>query len=228
MSSPTDLRPAPSTPTSGRLAPSAVAAAVLAVVAVVGAVVGLGLRGDGEASGCAFPAAGEASREVQPPEGDAPTGAVPVVLRTTVGEIALELDADAAPCAAASFASLAGQGFYDDTPCHRLVTGGGALLQCGDPTGTGSGGPGYSFADEALDGATYGAGTVAMANAGPDTNGSQFFLVIDDVPLPADYTPLGRITGGLEALEEVAADGSTPEGDGRPNTPVQLEQVRAG
>jgi len=102
------------------------------------------------------------------------------------------------------------------------------VLQCGDPTGTGTGGPGYAFDDEALEGASYPRGTVAMANSGPGTNGSQFFLVYADTALPPDYTPLGTITSGLEVLERVAAAGSDDSngpGDGRPRTPVQIRTL---
>ena len=104
--------------------------------------------------------------------------------------------------------SLAEQGYFDDTTCHRLTTKGIFVLQCGDPTATGSGGPGYSFEDE-LDGSEkYPAGTIAMANAGPDTNGSQFFLVYEDTELPPSYTTFGTIDdAGLDVVEEVADAG---------------------
>src|SRR5699024_8063385 len=100
---------------------------------------------------------------------------VPPQTPQATGEVEADTRGDGAPCTVNSFLSLAGQEYFDDTDCHRLTTEGIFVLQCGDPTGTGSGGPGYSFADE-LDGSeTYPAGTLAMANAGPDTNGSQFF-----------------------------------------------------
>jgi len=153
-----------------------------------------------------------------------------VTLVTSRGEIAFDMDSAATPCTSNSFRSLATMAYFDDTPCHRLTTSGISVLQCGDPTGTGNGGPGYSFADENLDGARYPRGTVAMANAGPGTNGSQFFLVYaDSTSLPPDYTPFGTITKGLDILEKVAAAGSDESrgsGDGKPKLPVQLTTVR--
>ncbi|MEV5576056.1 peptidylprolyl isomerase [Spirillospora sp. NPDC052269] len=113
-------------------------------------------------------------------------------LRTTQGTIAFAALTDKAPCTAYSFRFLAERGFFDKTHCHRSTTQRIFVLQCGDPTGTRSGAPGYQFPDENLDGATYPAGTVAMANAGPDTNGSQFFFTWKDTklsPALADSPP---------------------------------------
>jgi peptidyl-prolyl cis-trans isomerase B (cyclophilin B) len=126
-----------------------------------------------------------------------------------------------------SFRSLATAGFFNDTPCHRLVVQPQfGVLQCGDPSGTGSGGPGYTFNDENLTGATYPKGTVAMANSGPNTNGSQFFLVYTDTQLGPNYTPFGRITSGLDVLQKVAKGGvNGTGGDGAPKIPVQLQKV---
>ena len=149
-------------------------------------------------------------------------------LATSCGNVVVELDGAAAPAAVASFVTLAQEDFFAGTPCHRLTTQGIFVLQCGDPSGDGTGGPGYRFADENLEGATYPAGTVAMANSGPGTNGSQFFLVYKDSQLPPDYTPFGRITQGLEVLDEVAAAGSTPPGDGAPKTKVAVQTLRTG
>ena len=135
---------------------------------------------------------------------------------------------DKAPCATNSFKYLAQKGFFNNTSCHRLTTAGIFVLQCGDPTGTGAGGPGYQFPDENLTGATYPAGTVAMANSGPNTNGSQFFLVYQDTPLPPNYTPFGRVTAGLNALTSIAAKGSdnaNAQGDGHPNQPLTIQSV---
>ena len=142
---------------------------------------------------------------------------------TNCGTITVALDGKAAPHTVNSFVFLAGKHYFDNTKCHRLTTSGIFVLQCGDPTATGSGGPGYEFRDENLDGASYGAGTVAMANAGPGTNGSQFFFVYADTQLPPNYTPFGHITSGLDILKAIAAKGSTPEGDGSPNQPVVIE-----
>jgi peptidyl-prolyl cis-trans isomerase B (cyclophilin B) len=162
-----------------------------------------------------------------PPTEDVEIQAVyDVTLATDQGDIVFEADSAQAPCTINSFRSLAEVGYFDGTPCHRLTTQGIQVLQCGDPTGTGTGGPGYQFAEENLEGATYGRGTVAMAKSQqPGTSGSQFFLVYGDSPLPPDYTPFGKITKGLEVLDEVAKGGSNPPGDGAPVEPVSIESV---
>ena len=168
-----------------------------------------------------------AAKEVglPPTEGVETEAVYDVTLATDQGDIVFEADTASAPCTINSLRSLAEAGYFDGTSCHRLTTQSISVLQCGDPTGTGSGGPGYEFADENLDAATYDRGTVAMANAGPGTNGSQFFLVYGDSPLPANYTPFGTITEGLEVLDEVAKAGSEPAGDGTPKSPVTIETV---
>ena len=182
---------------------------------------------------CQYPEGAPADREVDPPATNAAyAGQVPVTIETSVGDIAATLDADSAPCTVNSFTSLASQGYFDGTECHRLTTAGIFVLQCGDPTATGTGGPGYSFPDELDGGETYGAGTLAMANAGPDTNGSQFFIVYDDSQLPPAYTVFGTVSAeGLEVVQGVADDGSDNsfnEGDGAPKTEVELEFVGVG
>ncbi len=184
--------------------------------------------GDAIASGpCSWQETGSPSRQVDLPPTDPGTAPQTATITTDRGVIGVALQNDAAPCASASLASLAAQGFYDDTPCHRLTTEGFFVLQCGDPTGTGTGGPGYQFAEENLEGASYPRGTVAMAKgAAPGTSGSQFFLVYDDSPLPPDYTPFGRITSGLEVLDAVAAAGAEPAGDGAPVQAVQITSLR--
>lgn len=154
------------------------------------------------------------------------SAAYTMTLVTSCGTVTVNLNAAKAPTTVNSFAFLAGQDYFDHTPCHRLTTQGLFVLQCGDPTGTGSGGPGYQFADENLAGATYPAGTVAMANAGPGTNGSQFFLVYKDTQLPADYTPFGTVTGGMDVLRQVAAEGVWDgSGDGMPKALITLDDV---
>ena len=138
---------------------------------------------------------------------------------TTQGTITFRARTGAAPCTTFSFRYLAQRGYFTNTHCHRLTTEGIYVLQCGDPTGTGSGGPGYEFADENLTGATYPAGTVAMANAGPDTNGSQFFFVWKDTRLSPAYTPFGRVIGGMSVLTKIAVAGDDDQngpGDGYP------------
>ena len=153
-----------------------------------------------------------------------------ITLATNRGDVVFDVDSAATPCTSNSIRSLAHARYFDDTPCHRLTTAGISVLQCGDPTGTGNGGPGYTFGDEDLDGATYPRGTVAMANAGPGTNGSQFFLVYaDSSSLPPDYTPFGTITAGLDVLDAIAAGGSDDSrgsGDGKPKLPVQIKTAR--
>ena len=143
---------------------------------------------------------------------------------TNCGTIIVSMDGRAAPHTVNSFAFLAKRGYFNDTPCFRLTTTGDLfVLQCGDPTGQGRYGPGYTLPDENLKGATYPAGTVAMANAGrPHTNDSEFFLVYHDSQLPPKYTPFGTITAGLPRLVAVARAGS-PGGDGPPVQPVMIE-----
>lgn len=175
-----------------------------------------------------------AAREVEKPSGEPKeTGPVNAVIKTTVGDLKVELDGENAPCTVGSFLSLAEQDYYDKTPCPRLAASPSfGILQCGDPTGTGSGGPGYSFADELSGDETYAAGTLAMANGGPDTNGSQFFLVFNDSQLTPDYTVFGRVDAdGVALLQSVGAkgdDGSHPAGGGKPNQPVDISDVVVG
>ena len=168
--------------------------------------------------------------ELPPTEGIETEQVFEVTIATDRGDIVFDMDSAKAPCTANSLRSLAHFAYFDDTPCHRLTTEGISVLQCGDPSGTGSGGPGYTFADENLEGATYPRGTVAMANGGPDTNGSQFFLVYGDSSLPPNYTPFGTITEGLDVLDEVAKGGSDESrgaGDGKPLTPITIQTLRA-
>jgi peptidyl-prolyl cis-trans isomerase B (cyclophilin B) len=178
---------------------------------------------------CEYEKSGDASRKVELPPTTGVETKQPFVatLTTNVGKISFELLTAQAPCTVNSYRSLSHFQFFDDTPCHRLTTGGIFVLQCGDPTGNGSGGPGYQFAEENLEGATYPRGTVAGAKtAAPGTTGSQFFLVYKDSPLPPQYTPFGRITEGLDVLDKIAAAGSEPEGDGKPKTAVTIETSR--
>lgn len=189
---------------------------------------------------CVFhPSAGQGVKNVGTPPATAPhTGTVGTTLKTNLGEIELALDAKNAPCTVNSFTHLAGKNFFDNTDCHRLTTGALKVLQCGDPTRTGSGGPGYRYEDENLPKAapgkgtaTYAAGTLAMANAGPGTNGSQFFLVYGDCELPPAYTVFGKITSGMGLLKEVAkagTDDANGEGDGAPKKRVTIQDVAVG
>ncbi len=184
---------------------------------------------------CAYPAAGAPAKPATPPApGAVPAqGQVPAMLQTSAGDIGLTLNRALAPCAVNSFLNLAKQGYFDDTPCHRLTTGEGLqVLQCGDPTGAGTGGPGYSFADEVFEGLKYGRGMLAMANSGPDTNGSQFFMIYGDAQLPPNYSVFGSIdAGGLATLDKIAKagdDSSNGDGDGAPNTPVTIRSATTG
>lgn len=182
-----------------------------------------------ETDGCSYVEAAGGVRDVSVPTADV-TGVVESTLQTTAGDVPMMLDADSTPCTVGSFVSLAEQGYYDDSPCHRLTTAGIFVLQCGDPSGTGMGGPGYSYADELDGGETYPAGTVAMANAGADTNGSQFFLVYEDTELPAAYTVFGELSPeGLAVVRQIASAGvEGGAGDGSPATPVTITAVALG
>ncbi|MGH8922964.1 MAG: peptidylprolyl isomerase [Actinomycetes bacterium] len=184
---------------------------------------------------CQYPATQQTpARQVNTPQAGPTTtkGTVSATMQTSAGPIVLTLDRALAPCTVNSFISLAKQGFYSDSPCHRLVTGQSLqVLQCGDPTGTGSGGPGYTVADEVFPELTYPRGYVAMANAGPDTNGSQFFLIYGDSQLPPDYTVFATISpASVEIIEKVAQAGSDGSlepspGGGKPKQPVTITSV---
>jgi peptidyl-prolyl cis-trans isomerase B (cyclophilin B) len=192
---------------------------------------------------CQYPAGQPASKPNKAPRtGKVPTdpGQISASMTTDQGNIGLQLDNAKAPCTVNSFASLAQQNYFNDTPCHRLTTSEGlAVLQCGDPTGQGSGGPGYSFANEyptnqyqpddpqLQNPVLYPRGTLAMANAGPGTNGSQFFLVYKDSMLPPNYTVFGKIDDtGLATLDKIAAGGVAGGGqDGKPATEVTVKSI---
>ncbi len=148
-------------------------------------------------------------------------------LETNKGTIAVELFPEDAPQTVNNFVCLARDGYYDGTPFHRIVKG--FVIQGGDPTGTGSGGPGYNFADEPIT-RDYEKGTLAMANAGPNTNGSQFFIVIEDLrgKLPQNYTIFGKMTDGQDAVDAIAAVPTRPGPSGensQPTETVTLEKV---
>ncbi|RKN12668.1 peptidylprolyl isomerase [Streptomyces radicis] len=185
---------------------------------------------------CEAPAEGEpttAQWEEQPEMAVDAANDYVMRLATTCGDIEITMDAEAAPQTVNSFNFLAGEGYFDHTRCHRLVTEGIYVLQCGDPQGTGQGGPGYSLPDENLDApevadGVYPAGTVAMANSGPDTGGSQFFVVYEDSQLPAQYTPFGTLTAGLDVVELIAGTGAAPpdaNGTTAPNATVVINEA---
>ncbi len=184
---------------------------------------------------CSYQATGDAAKQVDlPPTTGVPnTGTVTYTLQLNAAKLAVTLDREHAPCTVNSFISLAKQGYFDNTTCHRLVDGDGLyVLQCGDPTGTGRGGPGYQFADELTGNETYTAGTLAMANAGAGTNGSQFFIVYADSQLTANYTVFGHVDAeGIDAVAGIAEggqDGSYGDGSGKPLTPAVIKAVTAG
>lgn len=181
------------------------------------------------------PTAPPAKKVDPPPSTPSVTGTVKATIDTSVGTFDATLDADKTPCTVSSFVSLASQGYFDDTPCHRLTTAatGIYVLQCGDPTGTGTGGPGYTIPDEFSADDTYGPGTLAMANTGaPNSGGSQFFVVYRQTPLPPKYTVFGHISpAGVKAVRKVAAKGTDNafgQGDGHPKEKVTITKVTTG
>ena len=157
-------------------------------------------------------------------------------IATNQGDITVDLDGAAAPQAVASFVALAKDGFFDGTDCHRLVTEGIFVLQCGDPSGNGTGGPAYRYGpiENAPANDMYATGTLAMARVGGDgeSMGSQFFIVYEDSPIPSDnaggYTVFGQVTEGLSIVEDVASAGTvTGQPDGRPAQSVIVNEVTA-
>ncbi len=172
-------------------------------------------------------AGGTAAKKVSlPPTTPPKTGTVVVNVTTSQGPMVFTLDRAKAPCTVANFESLVQQKYYDNTPCPRVESKELFILQCGDPTGTGSGGPGYTIPDEYTGQEKYTAGSLAMANTGQaNTGGSQFFVVYKDDALPAQYTLFGTVTSGLNVVEKVAAagdDGSNQAGGGKPKLPINL------
>ncbi len=157
-------------------------------------------------------------------------------IKTTQGDMVVELDHTKGPRAASNFFTLAKAGFYNGTIFHRLIPG--FMIQGGDPTGTGMGGPGYEFENDKVTGLPekefnmqgqrftapyYPDGTLAMANAGPDTNGSQFFIMVADYPLPPDYSVFGRIVEGLDVAKKIA--NMPRDAQDRPNQEVKMTAV---
>ncbi|MDU0477816.1 peptidylprolyl isomerase [Staphylococcus chromogenes] len=189
---------------------------------------------------CDYKDAGQPVKQVTKPaktEGVSTKGEVKVNLDTTAGPIGLTLDRSVAPCTVNAIEHLAANGYYDNTVCHRITTQGIYVLQCGDPTGKGSGGPGFQFKNEypsdemdARSQVVYPRGSIAMANAGADTNGSQFFLNFKDSPLAANYTYFGKISDeGLSTLDKIAAAGAQGgASDGAPATEVKINSAKVG
>jgi peptidyl-prolyl cis-trans isomerase B (cyclophilin B) len=195
---------------------------------------------------CTYTTAGTAAKKVSKPSAtpDYKAGYT-ATINTNLGKININLLNSKATCTVNSFVHLASADFWNASQCHRIVTTGGLyILQCGDPIAKadakltcaqtagapGTGGPGYEFASENLTGAKYTAGTLAMANSGTaDSNGSQFFLVYQNSTLPAQYTPFGTITSGLDILQKVAKAGTSCHysgaGDGAPKEKVVIDSV---
>lgn len=147
------------------------------------------------------------------------------ILKTDLGEIQIELFANQTPITVNNFVSLAKNNFYDGTIFHRVISG--FMIQGGDPKGDGTGGPGYRFDDESFEG-KYERGVVAMANAGPSTNGSQFFIMHQDYDLPPNYVIFGKVVRGMETVDKIAnaPTQASPGGEkSRPVNPVKVEKV---
>ncbi|CRK58107.1 Probable peptidyl-prolyl cis-trans isomerase B (PPIase B) (Rotamase B) [Alloactinosynnema sp. L-07] len=188
---------------------------------------------------CAYPVeeGKPASKPAQAPPTDnvSAEGTIAATIGMSVGDVKITLDRALAPCTVNSFVSLAKQGYFNDTTCHRLTTEGIQVLQCGDPTAKGSGGPGYSFDDEVFPEIKYGRGILAMANAGKNpqtnkgTNGSQFFIVYGNAELPPNYTVFGTVEAeSLKKIDEIAKTGTVSQGapgDGSPKNPVAIKTV---
>lgn len=186
---------------------------------------------------CEYPAGGgEAAKDVSTPKTDGitTTGTVTVTLKTNHGDVPMELDRSMSPCAVNAIEHLAKEGYYNDTVCHRMTSGRLNVLQCGDPSGSGAGGPGFTFKDEypvdeadAASSVVYPEGSIAMANSGPDTNGSQFFLNYGDGQLQPSYSVLGTMTPeGLDVVKGISEKGI--EGgqlDGKPAEEVRIESA---
>ena len=142
-------------------------------------------------------------------------------LDTSHGEIVIEFDPERSPRTVNNFVFLANEGFYDGVIFHRVIEN--FMIQGGDPTGTGRGGPGYKFRDEIEGPGEYSRGTVAMANAGPNTNGSQFFIIHKDSGLPHSYTIFGKVTSGMDAVDSIAT--TDTDSSDRPRDEVMINKV---
>ena len=189
----------------------------------------------GADAGCAepppVPSAGATPGPLEPPASEGVSGTWVGEIETNCGVIKVELYADSAPVTVASFGHLAGEGYWENSPCHRLTTQGIFVLQCGDPTGTGRGAPGYTFGIEnAPSDGKYPPGTLAMARAqDPNSNGGQFFIVYDETELPVQgggYSIFGKVTSGMDIVDRVAEQGVDGGGaDGTPAAPISILSV---
>ena len=169
-------------------------------------------------------------KNITPPEVKPPFKNRTFTFTTNCGEIVIQANGKGAPITVTALAALANGGFYNKTFCHRLVTDDIYVLQCGDPTGTGRGGPNFTYRAENLPQAVeanYPAGTVAMANNGANTNGSQFFIVYEDTSMNPNYTIWGRVTKGLEIVKAIAKEGVVDgTSEGLPKQMIAIERVR--
>lgn len=187
------------------------------------------------AAGCTAPPANQATPKQQkevPAKATAAGKTFVATVKTTCGDMTFELDGARAPQTVASFINLAKTGFWAPSPCHRVTTQGIYVLQCGDPTGTGQGGPGYTFGIEnAPKDGTYATGVLAMARTqDPNSNGGQFFITYKETQLPTDgggYTIFGKVTKGLDIVEKIAANKALPPSptDGTPVSPISILSV---
>jgi peptidyl-prolyl cis-trans isomerase B (cyclophilin B) len=185
----------------------------------------------GSAAACSYVPDGTGGDVELPPAEPTTSGPVDVTMQTTIGEFHATLDGDRTPCTTSSFVSLVEQAFYDGTTCHRMTTSEFfKVLQCGDPNGDGSGGPGYTIPAEYDGTETYPAGTLAMARAAdPDSGGSQFFIVYGDTGLDPAYTVFGTVDQAtIDAITDAAEAGVTPvlgPEDGTPKTEITIESA---
>jgi peptidyl-prolyl cis-trans isomerase B (cyclophilin B) len=221
---------APSASASAKASPSASATAATSAAAVAE-----------PATHCTYTQSESTGKPAMPAASPDYKAAYTATINTNQGKIVINLLNSKATCTVNSFVHLAETNFWNNSQCHRVSNSDGLfMLQCGDPTASasktlacssttlGTGGPGYSFNDENLTGATYKAGTVAMANSGANTNGSQFFLVFKDTTLTPSYTPFGTITSGLDILQKVANAGTSctfSAGGGVPKEKVVINSV---
>ena len=175
-------------------------------------------------------AKGHTAKNIEPPEIKGPFKNKTFTFTTNCGDVVVEADGKSAPITVTALSALAAGGFFDKTLCHRLTTENIFVLQCGDPTATGLGGPNFTYRDENLpltDENNYPAGVVAMANSGQNTNGSQFFIVYADTSLPPSYTIWGKVTKGLEIVQMVAKSGVLDgKKDGSPKQKIGIEKVK--
>ena len=169
-------------------------------------------------------------KNITPPEVKPPFKNRTFTFTTNCGDIVIQANGKGAPITVTALAALANGGFYNKTFCHRLVTDEIYVLQCGDPTGTGRGGPNFTYRDENLPQAVeanYPAGTVAMANNGANTNGSQFYIFYEDTSMNPNYTIWGRVIKGLEIVKAIAKEGVVDgTSNGMPKQMIAIEKVR--